>query len=296
MITKLSGIMPKTKKKLAVAYAQDPNTIEAIAKAVNNNICSAFMVGDKEQIIKVATEKNIDPKIFDIVHQPNAVLAAKKAVELVKTGKADVLMKGLCSTAVYLKAVLDKEKGLLPQGNIMSHVTVIEVPTYNKLLFLTDVAVLPNPDLKQKTAMINYAVKVASKFGIEQPKVALLAAVEKVNPKMGNTIEAALLSKMNDRGQIKNAVIDGPLDVFLACDPASIEIKGVETPINGEADVLVFPDIQAANMFYKGLMLFAKGELAALLQGTEKPVIVTSRSESTLSKYYSIAFGCLMAE
>lgn len=292
----IDEVKRKDKKKIAVALAEDSNTLEAIKLAVEKKIVFPVLIGNQEKIEILLHKQSIDPIDVEIVHEPDDFLAAKKAVSLVKNSDADVLMKGLVSTDKYLKAVLDKESGLLPPKNILSHITVVEIPSYHKLLFLTDIAVIPFPDIAQKKQMINYAIKVCNSFGISKPKVSLLSATEKVNPKFSSTIDAALLSKMSDRNEISSAIVDGPLDLFISCDPVSMDIKGVSTPIGGEADVLVFPNIEAGNIFYKGLMLFAKGELAALLQGTEKPVVLTSRSEGTLSKFYSIAFGCLMAQ
>ncbi len=286
-------IREQGKKKLAVAYAQDPNTIESIDMAVKEGIVDAYMIGDKERIIATAKEKSIDPESFNIVHVPDELESAREAVRMVRSGEADVLMKGLVSTDKYLKSILDKEKGLLPPGNVLSHVCVVDIPKYHKLIFLADTAVIPFPDLSQKIAMLNYTIATAHKFGVEMPKAALLTATEKVNSKFQATIDASIICKMADRGQIKGAIVDGPMDLFLACDPASVEIKGIESPVAGDADILIFPTIEASNLFYKGVMLFAGGELAGLLQGTTHPVIVTSRSESTMSKYYSIAAGCL---
>ena len=178
----------------------------------------------------------------------------------------------------------------------MSYVCALELPRYHKLLFLSDTAVLPYPDMDQKLAMIRYSVQMAHKFGIEDPKVALISATEKPTEALPASMEYAQICKMAERGQVKGCTIDGPLDLFLACDPSSLEIKGVASPLAGDADVLIFPNLEASNSFYKGLMLFAGGELAGLIQGTVKPVIVMSRSESEDSKYYCIALSCLMAE
>ncbi len=287
------AVRKQGKKRLAVAYAQDPNTIESIDMAINEGIIEAFMVGDRDKIIETAKAKKIDPDKFHIVHVPDETQSAIEAVRMVREGECDVLTKGLVSTDKYLKAILDKEKGLLPPGNIMSHVCVVDIPAYRKLIFLADTAVIPFPTLEQKIAMLNYTIATAHKFGVEKPKAALLTATEKVNSKFQATIDASIICKMADRGQIKGAVVDGPLDLFLACDPNAVEIKGVDTPIAGDADILIFPTIEASNLFYKGIMLFAGGELAGLMQGTTHPVIVISRSESALSKYYSIAAGCL---
>jgi len=289
---KKSGIC----KRIAVACAEDSNTIGAIAQGVEQGFVKAIMIGDRAKIEAVSTTEKIDISKFTIIDIPNEVAATQEAVRMVRNGEADVLMKGLVGTDKFLKAVLDKEKGLLPPKAVMSYVCAVEIPKYHKLLFVTDTAVLPYPDMNQKLAMVNYAVNMARKFGIETPKVALLSAAEKVSPHLEQSTYDAMLCKMADRGQLKNCIIDGPLDLFLACDPASVEIKGVSTPINGDADCLICPSLESANIFYKGLMLFADGELAGLIQGTIKPVVVMSRSESAKSKFYCVALSCLAAE
>jgi phosphate butyryltransferase len=215
---------------------------------------------------------------------------------MVREGEADVLMKGLIGTDKFLKAILNKEKGLMQPKAVMSYVCAVEIPKYDKLLFLSDTAVLPFPDLDQKIAMLKYSLIMANKFGIEIPKVALLSAAEKASVHFPSHSDYSVMCKMVERKQLPECIIDGPIDMFLACDPASVEIKGVPTPVNGEADVLIFPSIEASNIFYKGLMLFGGGELAGLIQGTIKPVVVMSRSESPASKYYCIALSCLMAD
>jgi phosphate butyryltransferase len=299
-IRKLSELVDvavsRGRKKVAIAYAQDTNTLQAVTEAVKIGLIYPIMIGDCEKITELCEEYEISLDAATIIDEKNDALAAVRAVELVKNGEADILMKGLVGTDKFLKAVLDKNKGLLPKGNVMSYVCALEIPKYDKLLFISDPAVIPFPDLKQKTAMVNYAVNMAHKFGIETPKVSLVNAAEKVNPKQEHTVDDAIICKMADRGQIKNCIVDGPLDIFLSCDPSAVEIKGVPTPINGEADVLIFPSIEACNSFYKGLMLFAGGELAGMIQGTEKPVVVMSRSESPASKLYCIALSALMAE
>ena len=283
------------KKKLAVAFGQDPYTIESIAQAVKEGLADAVLIGDKLVIESVCADKGIDPGLFEIQHNSDPVSSCTDAVKMVRNGDADVIMKGLVGTDKFLKAVMDKEKGLLPPGSIMSYVGALDIPKYDKLLFISDPAVIPFPDLKQKTAMVNYSVAMANKLGIENPKVSLVSCTEKVNPGIPNTVTDASICKMNQRGQIPGCVIDGPLDIFLSCDQESVEVKGVPTPINGEADILIFPTLEASNVFYKGLMLFAGAELAGLIQGTTKPVIVMSRSESAKSKFYCIALSCLMA-
>lgn len=283
------------RKRIAVAVAEDDNTIGALIEAMRAGFAEPVLIGNQEKINQLLISENVLPDNFKVVHIPDPNAAVNEAVRMVKAGEADVLMKGLIGTDKFLKAVLDKENGLLPPKAIMSYVCAIDLPKYDKLLFISDTAVLPYPDLNQKIAMINYSVEMAKRFGIEKPKVALISATEKPNPTFSGSIDDAIICKMADRGQIKDCIIDGPLDVFLACDKSSIAIKGIDTPINGEADVLIFPSLEAANSFYKGLMLFAGGELAGLIQGTIKPVVVMSRSESQQSKFYCIALSCLMA-
>jgi phosphate butyryltransferase len=285
----------KKRHRIAVAWGQDINTIGALYKAVKKGFAEGILIGKQSEIVKSCEVLGLNHKTFIIIESENETRASQEAVSLVKTGGADILMKGLVGTDKYLKAVMDKERGLMLPNAVLTYVGVMEIPAYHKLLFITDPAVIPFPDLDQKVAMAGYAIEMANKFGVKKPKVALIGASEKMSTHFSNSVDYAIMCKMADRGQIKNCVMDGPLDVFLACDKNSIEIKGVETPVNGDADILLFPSLESCNPFYKGLMLFAQGELAGLIRGTEKPVIVMSRSESEKSKYFCIALSCLMA-
>jgi phosphate butyryltransferase len=285
----------KKKHRIAVAWAQDSNTIGAIDKAVQKGFVEAILIGKRSEIIKTCQAEGIDQKHFTIVESENEAGASSEAVRLAKNGEADVVMKGLVSTDKFLKAVMDKEKGIMLPNAVLSYVGAMEIPSYHKLLFITDPAVIPFPDLDQKVAMAGYAIEMAQKFGIKEPKIALIGASEKMSRHFPSSIDYSIMCKMAERGQIKNCTIDGPLDLFLACDKKSIQIKGVETPVNGDADILLFPSLESSNPFYKALMLFAGGELAGLIRGTTKPVIVMSRSESEKSKYFCIALSCLMA-
>ncbi|HAF30944.1 MAG TPA: phosphate acetyltransferase [Bacteroidales bacterium] len=282
-------------KRIAVAVAEDENTISALIEAKEMGFATPILIGDKSKIADVLAGANSNAEDFKIVDIQDHSLAAKEAVRMVRMEEADVLMKGLIGTDKFLKAVLDKETGLLPQKAVMSYVCALELPKYDKLLFVSDTAVLPYPDLNQKIAMVNYTIQMTKKFGIDNPKIALIGASEKVNDSFHYSTDYTQICKMVDRGQIPHCTIDGPLDIFLACDKESVKIKGVPTPINGEADALIFPSLESANSFYKGLMLFGGGELAGLIQGTIKPVVVMSRSESQKSKFYCVALSCLMA-
>ncbi len=282
--------------RVAVAKAEDPNTLGAVLRAESEGFVSPILLGSEAKIRALCAAEQLNPGSSRIIDLPDEAEAAREAVRLVRGGEADVLMKGLLGTDKFLKEVLNKETGLLPPKAVMSYVCALELLKYHKLLFISDTAVLPFPDFEQKLAMINYSVKMARRFGISKPKVALITATEKPSATFPASLDYALYTKMAERGQIRDCIIDGPLDLFLACDPAAGELKGVSTPIAGDADVLIFPNIEAANSFYKGLMLFAGGELAGLIQGTLAPVVVMSRSESAASKYYCIALSCLMAE
>jgi phosphate butyryltransferase len=285
----------KKRLRIAVAWAQDANTIGAIQKAVINGFADAIMIGDSAEIKRVCIAENIDFKKFRIIDSPDESQAATKAVSMAAEGEADIVMKGLVGTDKFLKAVMDKENGIMLPGAVLSYVAAIEISSRNKLLFITDPAVIPFPDLSQKIAMAAYAIEMANKLGIEEPKLALIGASEKPSRHFTYSADYLEMCKMAKDGRFGKCVMDGPLDLFLACDPASVKIKGVETPVNGEADILLFPSLESSNPFYKGLMLFAGGELAGLIRGTTKPVVVMSRSESERSKYLCIALACLMA-
>lgn len=283
------------KQRIAVAWAQDSNTIGSLYKAVSEGIAEPIMIGDPTAIARLCSERSIDPSYFNIVPAENESVAAITAVKMAVSGEADVVMKGLVGTDKFLKAVMDKENGLMIPGATMTYVGAVEIPEYHKLLFITDTAVIPFPDLEQKIAMAQYAIEMARKFGIEKPRIALIGASEKVSRHFPNTADYAEMCRMASDGRISDCIMDGPLDLFLACDKKSVQIKGVNTPVNGDADILLFPSLESSNPFYKALMLFAKGELAGLIRGTAKPVIVMSRSESERSKYYCIALSCLMS-
>lgn len=284
------------KYRVAVAWAQDTNSIGALNKAVKKGLIEAILFGNTSEIRRTCKILSVDETNFTLVESENEVLAASEAVSMVKSGKADIVMKGLIGTDKFLKAVMDKEKGLMIPGAVLSYVCALELPEYDKLLFITDPAVIPFPDLGQKVAMARYAIEIVHKFGIEKPKVALIGASEKPSHHFRYSVDYSQMCKMAENGEIENCIMDGPLDIFLACDKNSVAIKGIKTPVNGEADILLFPSLESSNPFYKGLMLFAKGELAGLIMGTEKPVVVMSRSESEMSKYFCIVLSCLMVK
>ena len=215
---------------------------------------------------------------------------------MVREGQGDFLMKGLCSTDKFLRAILNKETGLLPPKGTLSHCTVLEIPQYHKLLFVGDVAVIPAPDFKQKQVILDYIVRTAKAVGVEKPKVAVIAATEQVLPSQPATIEAAMLSKMADRGQIKGCIVDGPLALDVAIDQESVEIKGLASPVAGDADCLLFPNIESGNVFYKSNSKLVPGvRQAGILVGAKVPCVLSSRADSIDTKLNSIAIAAMSA-
>lgn len=295
MITKFSDVFAELKekgicKKMVAAWAVDEHTIVAASKAVDLGFVKATLVGDAKLIAEVCGKNGIDVNKFEIVDNPDELKAVAQAVQMVHDGNGDVLMKGLCSTDKFLRAILNKETGLLPPKGLLSHVGVIESPNYHKLIFLTDMAVIPLPDLKQKMTIANYVVKVAKSFGIAKPKVAFIAASEQVLASMPACLEAAALAKMSDRGQIKGCIADGPLALDVAIDKESVKIKKLTSPVAGDADCLVFPNIESANVFWKTNSKLASGvRQAGMLVGTSAPCILASRADSVDTKLNSIA-------
>jgi len=247
-------------------------------------------VGDKEMIKDVCAKNDIDVEKFEIVNEPNELKAVSRAVQLVHDGEGDVLMKGLCSTDKFLRAILNKETGLLPPKGVLSHVGIIENPKYHKLMFLTDMAVIPQPDFRQKVKLANYVIKVAKSFGIAKPKVAFIAASEQMLDSMPACMEAAMLAKMCDRGQIPGCIADGPLALDVAIDAEAVQIKKLVSPVAGDADCLCFPNIESANVFWKANSKLCDGvKQAGMLVGTTAPCILASRADSAETKLNSIA-------
>ena len=284
-------------KKLAVAAAQDEPVLEAVNEAKKRGIAEPILVGDEEKIREIAGKLSIDLDGIEIIDEPDVEQASLKAVKLVHDGVADMYMKGILDTKTFLRSVLNKEVGLRT-GGTLSHVAVFEMPGMDHLLFLTDVAFVPYPSLEDKEAIINYTVQVANACGIELPKVAPLAAVEVVNPKMPCCVEADQLTKWNEEGRIKGCIVDGPLSMDLAIDPSAAKHKAgaANRKIVGDADILLFPDIHAGNMVYKTMVRMEGCRNGCLLTGTKAPVILTSRSDSFETKINSIALAAVVSE
>jgi phosphate butyryltransferase len=278
-------------KKVAVALAEDEDVLLALEQARKERIIQGILVGTKEKIEKLARKDQIDIRKFEIEEESDGFAASLKCCELINRGEADLMMKGLVGTASFMKAILDKEKGL-GTGRFLSHVAVFEIPRYPKLLLITDVAINIAPSLMEKAQIIRNALDILHSLGIETPLVACIAAVEKVNPeKMPATVDCACLSRMAQRGQIKGAVVDGPLGLDNAISEKSAEVKGVKSQVAGKADIILCPNIETGNVIYKTLIEFAQAKCAAIVAGTKAPVILTSRADSHETKFMSIALG-----
>lgn len=291
LLSQLKGV--KT-KKVAVAVAQDEPVLEAVKEAKEKGIADAILVGNVSEIEEIATKIDMDLTQFELINEEDIKTAALLAVELVSTGKADMVMKGLVDTATFLRSVLNKEVGLR-SGNLMSHVSVFEIEGIERLILLTDAAFNTYPDVEAKAKMINNAVMVANACGIEMPKVAPICAVEVVNPNMPATIDAGKLSEMNSNGEIPGCIVSGPLALDNAISEEAAHHKGITGPVAGKADILLLPNIETANVMYKCLTYTAKTRNGGILVGTSAPVVLTSRADSFETKVNSIALAALVA-
>lgn len=293
-LAELHEIVKKQKqpKRLVVAVAQDEHSLEAVSAAVKKNYVEAILVGDADKIRDIASkQKKVDISKMHIINEPIIQEAVAKAVKLVHYGEAEILMKGNVGTATLLKGVLNKEWGLR-KNEVLSHIALFEIEAYHhKLLAITDVAMNIAPDLNTKVGIVNNSIDCLRKLGVEKPKVAVLGAVELVNEMMPATLDAALLSKMADRGQIANCIIDGPLAFDNAISAESAKHKGIVSNVAGDADLLLLPDIEAGNVLYKSFIFFANAKTAAVILGATAPIVLTSRSDSEESKLDSIVLA-----
>ena len=282
------------RKRMVAAWGVDSHTIAAAAKAVELGLADVTLVGDENLIAQACKEEDVDMSIFTIVHNPDELPSVAQAVQMIREGQGDFLMKGLCSTDKFLRAILNKETGLLPPKGTLTHCTTLEIPSYHKLLFVGDVAVIPAPDFKQKQLIMDFLVRTAKAVGVAKPKVAIIAATEQVLPSQPATIEAAMLAKMVDRGQIKGCVADGPLALDVAIDKESVEIKGLVSPVAVDADCLLFPNIESGNVFYKANSKLVPGvKQAGILVGAKVPCVLSSRADSIDTKLNSIAIAAM---
>lgn len=298
MIKNFDQLLQKAKQqkimKLAVAAAQDDEVLKAVDAAFDMGLAEPILVGDKNKIEEIAKSLDIDVTKFEVIDKPDFESAARVAVSLVSSGKADFLMKGILGTADLLKAVLDKEIGLRGK-NLLSHVMVYEIPAYHKLIYLTDGGMNIAPGLEEKKQIIENAIQVCKAMGLEKPKVAALTAVEKINPKMQATVDAGQLKEMSNRGEFGDAIVDGPLSFDLAVSSEAARHKGVQSPVCGDADVILVPTIEVGNGIGKCMTYFANARSAGIVMGAAAPVVLVSRADTHEAKLYSIALGSVIA-
>lgn len=300
MIKKLNELVDaarsRGRRRLAVAYGNDAHTLHAVYDAWQAGLVEPTVFGDKAQILSVCRSENLDATAFAIVDEKSDVRCVEMAVALVANDGADVLMKGLVSTDKYMRGILNKEAGLFPPKGTLSHVSVIEIPGRDGLLCISDVAVIPQPDFKQKTVLIKYLSRIAASIGIGRPRIACIAPSEQVLPSVPSSTESAILAKMGDRGQLGNVIVDGPLSLDVALYPEAAEAKKVQgSSVAGQADCLLFPNIESGNVFFKAATHMGGAEVAAIVVGTKVPCVLTSRGDTTQTKLYSIALACLQA-
>jgi len=292
LIKKASEIYPK--KKVAVAVAQDDVVLKAISTANKEGVCDAVLFGDADEINKIALENNIDISAFEIRDFKDKKEAIKATVKAVSEGECDLPMKGKITTGELLSVFLKDEYGL-KTSKTMNLVSVFEIAGYHKLLLMTDGGMVIQPDLKQKTDEIENAVSIAKRLGTDMPKVAVIAALEQVNPKMQPTVDAAILTQMNKRGQIKGCIVDGPFAMDNAISKEAAHHKGIVSDVAGDADILIMPQIESGNVFYKSMVFLAGAGVASTIVGGKKPVVLTSRADSDEAKTLSIALSVIMA-
>ena len=297
MLITISQMIESAKKrgvqKIAVVCAHDKNILFPLKKAVKEEIISPILIGKQKVIEKILSENSLDLDA-EIIKCDNEVKSAEMAVKMVHENKAQMLMKGLLPTRTLLKAILNKKWGLCSNG-LLSHIALFKPEHFDRFIIITDAAINITPDLMQKKVIIENAVDAAHKLNIKLPKVALLAAVESVNPSMQATIDAALLSKMNERGQIKGCIVDGPLAMDNAVSPSAASHKGIKSPVAGLADILVAPDIDVGNAIYKTLAFLSECQHAGILAGASVPIVLTSRADTPDSKFNSIVFASALA-
>lgn len=288
MLTQAHG-----RKRVVVASPADSHTLYVVERALRENIADFVLVCVGECKPEFAVLADSYPGRVRIETTPTVDDAARRSVELARNGEIDVLMKGLMNTDNLLHAVLNKEKGILEPGRVLSHVTVTHIPAYGKLLVFSDAAVVPHPTLDQFDAILTYDVDISRRLGVAIPKVALINFTEKINPKFPNTMYYQELERRAAEGRYGKIDIGGPMDVKTALDTESGKIKDIKSPVVGNADVLIFPNIESGNVFYKTLTLFAGAQTAGMLCGTTVPVVVASRADSCESKFYSLAIACV---
>ncbi len=291
----LEVVKKQTAKRVVAVNGVDENTIEALHVAVEMGFVTPIVTGNREIIEESCHKLGIDPSTYTIHHANSSREATEKAIELVHKGEADLLMKGMVSTDKFMRALLRKEYNLVPSRGTLTHISVLDNSNYHKLLIFSDAAVLPYPDLKQKILMTNYLICAAHSLGIEEPKVAVIAPTEQIIISIQSCMDGATIAKMAEHGQIEGGLVDGPMALDVAINRRSAEIKGFTSPVSGDADCLLFPNIDAANVFYKTNSKLANAEMSGIIVGAKVPVVVSSRGDSRQTKLNSLALASIVS-
>jgi phosphotransacetylase len=291
----LEAVKKQSKKRVVAVNGVDVSTLGALNEAVELGLVSAILTGDQAKIEDTCSELKINPENFEIIHATKEREATEKAVELIHDGYADMIMKGMVSTDKFMKALLKKEFGLVPSSGTLSHVSVMESHNYHKLLIFSDAGVIPYPDLNQKILMTGYLIQTAHALGIEVPKIAVIAPTEQIIISIQSCMDGATIAKMSEHGQIEGALVDGPMALDVAINRDSAAVKGFTSPVAGNADCLLFPNIDAANVFYKTNSKLCNAQMAGVIAGAKVPAIVSSRGDSEKTKLNSIALASLVS-
>jgi phosphate butyryltransferase len=280
-------------KKLVVAAAEDLHVLQAVLHAQSENIINPILVGDAEKILELCSENELEPMDIPLINEKDPGKCCELAIKLIRKGEASILMKGLVHTAPLLKAVLDKDNGLR-KNELLSHAAIFEVPSYHKLMAITDAAMNIQPDLEEKAGIIENAVEMFHRIGIKEPKVGVLAPIETINPRIQSTVDAGDLKAMNLSGRIKGCLVDGPFAMDNAVSREAALLKGINSQVAGDVDILLTPDLNSGNILYKTLIFLANSISAAVVMGASAPIVLTSRADSEQSKLMSIALAAVL--
>ena len=281
-------------KVMAVAAAHDAEVLIAAEEAWREGLARGFLIGDASRIEAIAREKGLDLAAMSVIHEPDPLRAAQRAVALAREGQADMVVKGQLKTDEILHTALDRERGIR-RDKLMVHVGIFQVPGFDRLLYISDTGVVLYPTVEQKLEILRAAVEVAHRFGLEEPRVAILAATEEVHPKIPASVDALALAKMAEQGWVEGALVDGPLSLDVAVSPEAARIKGIGGPVAGHADVLIVPDVEAGNTMAKAMLYLAHARMAGVVIGGQVPILINSRADTHETRLFSIAMAVLLS-
>jgi len=291
----LEAALQRGPKRVAIVGGGQRETLHAARMARGVGLAHCILIDDPERLGAIAHEQGVDLKGMDIIEEGNMVQAAYKAVAMVHADEADLVMNGRALPVELMKAALDRETGLRI-GKVLSDVSIFEIPDFERLIFVSDVAIVVSPNLAQKVAIVQNAIDTAIEMGIEEPRVAILAATEMVNPEMPANMDAANLSKMAERGQISGGLVDGPLAMDNAISAKAAEMKGIKSKVAGQADILITPNVESGNILAKAIAYFARGHMAGVVVGAKCPIVMPSRSDPPEQKMLSLALGIYLTK